>query len=205
MVPLLEAFLDAEVTGVDFDPAMVLLARARLSEFGERAAVILADLRQPTWMEFVSAPIDAAVSATALHWFTRDQVATLYRQLAEIIRPGGIFLNADHVGSDSGAVQAAWERHREEMRREVDHANSDDWDGFWEAYSEALGLSRQEIRERVVGGCGKSIEEGFPLAWHFDELRRSGFSSVDCFWRCDCDSIYGGIAATKGRKKDRNP
>ncbi len=192
MLPLLEAFPDAQVFGVDFDPTMLWLARARLSRFGDRARIVLADLRDPSWRGTVPGSIDAAVSATALHWLSSAQLAALYRQLSQIIRPGGIFLNADHVGSDAPGIQSCWERRREGMRAEQGMDGRDDWDGFWNAYSEALGLDAQQIHQRVVGSWEAGVEEGLPLAWHLDTLRESGFAHVDCFWRRDCDAIYGG-------------
>ena len=106
---------------------------------------------------------------------------------------GGIFLNADHVGSECSAIQAAWEGHRQEMRESESDPNADDWSSFWRDYFHALGLSMRDFNQRVIGGCEEGVEEGLPLAWHFDALRKSDFSSVDCFWRCDCDAIYGGI------------
>ena len=42
-------------------------------------------------------------------------------------------------------------------------------------------------------GPWEGSEEGLPLEWHFEKLGASGFEAVDCFWRCDCDAIYGGI------------
>jgi hypothetical protein len=32
-----------------------------------------------------------------------------------------------------------------------------------------------------------------PLWWRLDALREAGFEGADCFWRLDCDAIYGGI------------
>jgi SAM-dependent methyltransferase len=193
MLSVLEAFPKAEIIGIDFDPTILWLAEARLVDFTNRSHVILTDLRDISWMKSVKSPLDAVVSATALHWFSPVQLAELYQQIAQIMRSGGIFLNADHVGSDSLKIQQAWERHRDKMRAQEASSDSDDWDGFWREYSLALGLNIREIHQRVIGGWEGGIEEGLPLTWHFDRLRKCGFSSVDCFWRCDCDAIYGGI------------
>ena len=116
-----------------------------------------------------------------------------HSRFCQILRPGGILLNADHVGSPSPEIQETWERHREEMRAREGTSSSDDWDGFWAAYTEALNLDAQEIHQRIVGGWEGGVEDGLPLAWHLDRLRESGFWAVDCFWRCNCDAIYGGI------------
>ena len=79
------------------------------------------------------------------------------------------------------------------MRRQEGDTDAEDWGGFWNAYAEALGLDVSQIHERVIGGWEGGVEQGLPLAWHFDRLKESGFASVDCFWRCDCDAVYGGL------------
>jgi SAM-dependent methyltransferase len=212
MRAVLEALPQAEVWGIDFDPAALLLARARLASYGPRAHVALADLRSPTWRIGIRRNgmpdrVDAAISATALHWLKPGALATLYGQIAALLRPGGLFLNADHVGSDWAPLQASWERHRVEMRAardapsiaiDADLGTPEPWDDFWAAYVRALGgdtagFVYAEADARVLGGWDGGVEEGLPLAWHLDALREAGFGAVDCFWRCDCDAIYGGI------------
>lgn len=193
MLGMLEAFPNAEVVGVDFDPTMLWLARSRLERFGDRSQIRLLDLRDPTWTRSIAGPMDAVVSATALHWLSPAGLAGAYRAIAELLAPGGIFLNADHVGSDSPPIQRKWEEHRAVMREQEGHAQSDDWDAFWAAYAKALKLDIEEIHQRHIGGWEGGVEEGMPLIWHLDNLREHGFVHVDCFWRCDCDAIYGGI------------
>ena len=194
MQPFLEAFPDAEVYGIDFDPVLLPLAQQRLRNYGARSRLILADLRSEGWQAQVPSAFDAVISATALHWLTEAELASLYRQLAGLLRPGGLFVNADHVASRHPRIQKFWERRREEMRRAEAKQDGEDWDGFWEAYAQALGLTGQRrVTERVLGGWQGGVEEGLPLAWHFAELTASGFSNPECFWRCDCDAIYGAF------------
>ena len=68
----------------------------------------------------------------------------------------------------------------------------EDREGFWDAYGRALEIDIKAFRSRFAKPWEGS-EEGLPLEWHFERLRASGFEAVDCFWRCDCDAIYGGI------------
>jgi SAM-dependent methyltransferase len=193
MLSTLEAIPNAEIWGIDFDPTMLLLARERLARYGGRVHLMLADLRTSSWTGGLPTPVDAVVSATALHWLEPEQLAALYRRIAQALRPGGIFCNADHVGSDDPSIQESWERHRQHMRVQVRDTLADDWDGFWAAYASALGMDDLRVSQRIEGGWEGGVEEGLPLAWHLDRLRECGFHSVDCFWRCDCDAIYGGI------------
>ncbi len=193
MLQILENFPKANVFGIDFDPTLLPLAKQRLERFGERAKLILADLREDSWSRLVPHSMDAVISATALHWFKPQQLACLYQQIAGVLRPGGIFLNADHVGSDHPLIQKIWQKRREKMHAEQANEQADSWESFWKDYTKALGTNAREINMRVIGQWEGGVEEGLPLSWHFDELRESGFHSVDCFWRCDCDAIYGGI------------
>jgi SAM-dependent methyltransferase len=195
-VSVLEDFPHAISTGIDFDPTILWLAKARLKSYGSRVRLILTDLRDRTWLKYVPSPFDAVISATALHWFKPDELCELYRQVAQILRPGGILLNADHVGSDHQGIQRAWEKHQSTMLAEEGESDGGDWDSFWNGYSQDLGIDIHNIHKRVIGGWEGGAEEGLPLTWHFDRLRECGFTSVDCFWRSDCDAIYGGITAT---------
>mgnify|MGYP000479413807 CR=1 FL=1 len=70
--------------------------------------------------------------------------------------------------------------------------DDDDWDGFWRAYSRALGHD-QETEPSPIDGWQGGVERGLPLAWHLDRLRESGFYAVDCFARWHNDALYGGI------------
>jgi len=198
MAALLEAVPGSYVVGVDLDPTLLWLAEERLAVYGERAKVIWADLRQSDWVSNLAqlgterASVAAVVSATALHWLAPDQLVLLYHQIADLLLPGGIFLNADHVASDDPRIQETWERNREQKLVGGQNKTGEDWDSFWSAYLAELGPEAIAERERILGPWN-GVEAGQPLAWHFDQLRQAGFTSVDCFWRADCDAIYGGI------------
>jgi len=196
MLHVLREFPEARVWGIDFDPTLLALAEKRLAEFGERVQLVEADFRHESWLKLLSNPIEAVISATALHWLSLQQLARLYNELAVILRPGGIFLNADHVRSTSDEVQRAWEQHRQQMRDRQTDTDADNWQGFWEAYGRALNVDIGQLRKELTEPW-KGSEEGLPLEWHFEKLKASGFEAVDCFWRLDCDAVYGGIRGCK--------
>ncbi|MFH0909079.1 MAG: class I SAM-dependent methyltransferase [bacterium] len=189
---LLKQLPRARVIGIDLDFTLLPLARARTRRFPKRAHFLQLDLRDGAWVDAAPHSVDAVVSATALHWLSKSQLKRLYHQISTLLKPGGIFLNADHAGSDSPRIQDSWTKHRAVVQHAQPTREADDWDGFWSAYLQCLGPKAQEARTRILGKW-QGIESGLPLIWHFDELRRCGFSSVDCFWRHDCDAIYGGL------------
>ncbi len=192
MLAALEKFPEAHVFGIDFDRTLLPLAEKRLFQFGERVRLIQADLRDNSWLGSVSEEINAVVSATVLHWLSQEQLSRLYSQIAKVLKPGGIFLNADHVCSSNSKIQAGWEEHREQMRREIKNDRADDWEGFWKDYEAALKIDIQELRGKLEQPWEGS-EQGFSLEWHFEKLKVCGFNAIDCFWRCDCDAVFGGI------------
>jgi SAM-dependent methyltransferase len=195
---LLEALPGARVVGVDLDPSVMTLAAHACARHGERFAQFTADLRVPRWEHRLPAPFDAIVSATSLHWLGATELQTLYRACAQLLRPGGLFLNADHVGSECPAIQAHWLRERDEPRAREAPPGADDWDGFWEALLAALPPDLRDAHERVASAWEGGVEQGMPLAWHLDALRAAGFEHVDCFGRSACDAIYGGVRTGPG-------
>jgi len=107
-------------------------------------------------------------------------------------RPGGVFLNADHVGSEDPRIQKSRQEHRRQVQNAESPRDADTWGGFFEAYAAALNVGTDRMGEKSVGEW-EGIEDGMPLGWHFERLRAAGFSAPDCFWRCYCDAIYGAI------------
>ena len=189
---IMDAFPNAHVYGFDIDPTLLPLAVARTSQHSDRAHYIQVDIRDADWMNKIPSAADAVISATALHWLSEDQLASLYNQITSVLKPGGVFLNADHVASESQTIQQSWERHRDEILGLQRQGNCEDWDSFWKRYLAALGPQAAEARKAALGEwCG--IEQGLPLFWHFEHLRDAGLTAIDCFWRSDCDAIYGGI------------
>jgi trans-aconitate methyltransferase len=91
----LERFPEATTTLVDVDPVLLTIARASLDP---RSTVVSADLRLPGWVrELPSRPYDAVLTATALHWIDADRLAALYGEIRQLLRPDGVFINADHM------------------------------------------------------------------------------------------------------------
>ena len=189
MAALLDALPKSHLIGIDLDPVLLEVGRRRLTAYRDRAAFIQADLRAPDWTEQLP-KVDAIISATALHWLSAADLAQLYATLAPLLHPGGIFLNADHLPNPSPLVQRYWEAHREAMRTTEGRQAAEDWTGFWNAFGEAVGSNAMKRR---LADLGSYAGQELPLSWHLDQLRVCGFHAVDCFWRCDCDAIYGGI------------
>jgi trans-aconitate methyltransferase len=110
---MLEAFPDARGTWVDGSPAMLEMARSELSPYIERLTFVVNGLEHldPAAIE----PADAVVSSRALHHLSPAALATVYRTVATLLRPGGLVFNLDHVGSPDDYWDGPYRRLREQF------------------------------------------------------------------------------------------
>jgi SAM-dependent methyltransferase len=187
-VRLLRRMPAATVVAVDADPLLLALGCSAWRDLAGLRFVD-ADLRSAGWSAGLELdrPPDAAVSTTALHWLTQPALAALYAELTQLLRPGGIVLNGDHLREDVDAPvlrrlgEALTER--EEQRRAPD-GHTETWTGWWAAAAEEPVLAHlyAEREARQV----ESEHHGSPagrLSVHVDALRAAGFAEVGTLWQ----------------------
>jgi SAM-dependent methyltransferase len=189
----LARFPSAEVTLVDLDPALLALAATSLRG---RATVTTADLRQPDWVGALPhREYDAVLTATALHWLHGDRLTALYAEIRDVLRPGGVFVNADHMPDDGlpnlGKRLAA----RAETRRSGRYAAGAvlSWSDWWDRAAADPVLAPLVIRRREIYPAGHSPEWLPPAAWHANALHTAGFSEVGLVWRGGTDAAIAGV------------
>ena len=89
---------------VDFSDEMLRRARERFASVPE-VTVVEHDLDTslPAWE-----PFDAVVSAFAIHHVTDARKRALYSEVFRVLRPGGVFLNLEHVASPTAELHEAF-------------------------------------------------------------------------------------------------
>ncbi|MFC9066488.1 MULTISPECIES: class I SAM-dependent methyltransferase [Streptomyces] len=186
---LLRRFPGATSTGVDLDPALLTIARGTF-EGDSRITFVTADLRDPAWTDALPyETYDAVLTSTALHWLAPDALRTLYGQLADLLRAGGLFVNADHMPNPdapriNAAVHAFTEARQEKLRAE----GGRDWPQWWTELAADPQLADVAAERFAIFGnpaeaSGDHDDTGArPIGWHIETLRAVGFAEATCAW-----------------------
>jgi SAM-dependent methyltransferase len=198
----------ATFVGVDADPLLLGLAR---SHYGSLATWVRADLADPSWTDALPGPIHAAVSTTALHWLRPDQLAALYRVLAERTAPGGVFANGDHLVLADRALTSLGEAVSVGRAARAGVAGREQWAAWWEAVladerlaAVAAGRARPRAASTLANDAtdtdsadelsadGAEHHHGsnrLSVTDHVRLLRAAGYSAAAPLWQVGDDQI----------------
>lgn len=140
-----------------FDGASMMLGKAREALGSDRAAYIEGDL----YSDLPDGPWDAVISALAIHHLDDPGKRHVFDESLRILRPGGVFVNAEHILGPTPEIDAEYRRWHEAAARA---AGVDD-----------AGWAAAEHR--------MTADHLTPLADQLDWLSEAGFDDVDCLFK----------------------
>lgn len=160
------AFPEAQLTLIDFSENMLALARQRL---GDDPAITFSLADYTT--EPLPANSDAIVSSLSIHHLEDDRKRALLPHIFSALRPGGIFINADHIAGPTPELEEIYQ-----LR--------------WLADVRALGATEQQIADSLFRQQeDRRTAVGSQLAW----LREAGFADVDCWYKHSSFAVISGV------------
>ena len=151
-------------------------------------------MRDPTWIDQLGEErVDVVLSTTALHWLDAGTLTRLYQQLGTLVRPGGVFLNGDHMRFPPHlpSFKIVSDFIVKQQRVAVfEERGEDDWQGWWSAFAQQPGMaSLVEERDRRFPRPAAG-EESIPVGeLHEAALRNAGFREVGLIWRQPNDGV----------------
>jgi O-methyltransferase involved in polyketide biosynthesis len=184
----------ARSIAVDVDPVVLTIAAATFAD-DDRVQVVRADLRDPGWRDALpESPVDAILTATALHWLPEDGVRRLYRDLAGLVPRGGVVAHSEQMPLTDlprlGPALAEIERQRRAGRDE----RRARWDAWWEQASREPALQLAVAQRRAVFETTYPTEEFSPPAdWHVTALRDAGFAEAGVVWRSGPAAVIAAV------------
>ncbi|MFE9307553.1 class I SAM-dependent methyltransferase [Streptomyces sp. NPDC088353] len=186
---LLARFPGATSTGVDLDPALLAIARGTF-DGDERVSFVTADLKDPDWpAKLPYDSYDAVLTATALHWLHSEPLAALYGRVAELVRDGGVFMNADHmIDETTPRINAAERAQRHARMEQAKRAGALDWAEWWQLAAKDPVLAEPTARRFEI--YGEHADGDMPsAAWHARVLRDQGFTEARPVWCSPSDTL----------------
>lgn len=169
---------------VDVSEPMLAAARKNLRPHQDRVKFIAADFNAAAWERSVAscAPFDAVVSAFAMHHLGDQRKRELFREIHDLLRPEGIFINFEHVASATRWTESVWDDYM------IDAI-------FGEELKASPGKPRAAVAREYYERASKKGEVHAPLEVQCDWLRDIGFESVECFLKVSELAMFGGQKA----------
>lgn len=177
---ILERYPSSRCVFLDFSEPMIKSARKNLEKLESRAELVDGDFSVESWTKLVKAggPFDVVVSGLAIHHLTDERKKEIYKEVYGLLKPGGLFLNLDHVTSSTEWVERIFD--------------TQFIDSLCKAHRRAgSSLSRDEISGRYYQRPDKEDILATVRA-QLDWLRKAGYENVDCFFRILALALFGG-------------
>ena len=153
----LSKYPNAQITLIDLSQSMLDIAKQR---FGETQANVTYIAEDYSIFE-TTEPFDCVISSLSIHHLEDQAKHDLYEKIFKLLKPGGVFVNADQVQGSSPFLDQLY--------------RSD-----WVAKVEATDLSREALQaayERT------KLDKMAPLDQQLSWLRACGFIDVDCVYK----------------------
>lgn len=180
---LLQEFPDSTGTLLDFSEPMLQTAQAKVEAMGmsDRVTLVSGDLLQPKWQESIpgAQSVDVIVSSFAIHHLTDGRKQELYTEIYNVLSPGGVFLNLEHIASPDTKVEGIF-----------DGAFVDSMYGHFQGKK-----TYEECQRAVAYDLSVDDEANLlaPVETQCNWLRKIGFQHVDCYFKFLIIALFGGV------------
>jgi tRNA (cmo5U34)-methyltransferase len=174
---ILERYPQAEGVLVDFSGPMLDAARSRFAQHHASVRFVNVDYGLASWTQSVAEcrRYDAVVSGYSIHHQPDTRKREVYAEVFELLSPGGVFVNVEHVSSPSPWVESL---HDDLFVDRLHHAHP--------------GTSRTEVADTYYHRPDKAANILAPVELQCQWLREIGFSDVDCYLKVFELAVFGG-------------
>jgi tRNA (cmo5U34)-methyltransferase len=181
---VLDQYPHAQGIFVDFSEPMLEAAQARM-ESNSRCTFMLLDYGKKEWANSLPQDLpryEVIVSGFSIHHQPDERKKEIYTEIYNMLAPGGIFLNLEHVASHSLWVERRFEEFFIDALFAFHQGNGSD-------------KTRQQVDDEFYGRPDKAANKLAPVESQCNWLRQTGFVHVDCYLKVFELALFGGIKA----------
>ncbi|MDA0841119.1 MAG: class I SAM-dependent methyltransferase [Planctomycetota bacterium] len=176
-----DEFPDSDGVLLDFSDAMLGAARARFEDSGKELTFLRSDFSKADWLAAAGehGPFDAVISGFSIHHQPDEIKRRIFEEIYSVLRPGGIFLNNEHVLSPTQWIEEA----------------SDDCfvDSLHLLHlKKGTGKSKGQVLHEFVHRPDKEANILTLVETQCGWLREIGYEDVDCYFKIFELAIFGG-------------
>ena len=166
---------------VDFSEPMLEQAQAQLNEYAGQLLFENLDYGHPAWVNEMlgSSPFDAIVSGYSIHHQADARKREVYEEIFALLKPGGWFVNIEHVSSAAKLNIDLFENHYLTARHTIEQNQ-----GGTRTFDELAA----EYKNRPDKAANILAPVELQCGW----LREIGFEEVDCYFRIYELAVFAG-------------
>lgn len=186
---ILDQYPDASGLFVDFSKPMLKAARNRLQDYS-RCELVQLDYGKPGWQEKLPSTLskfEVIVSGYSIHHQPDSRKQEIYRELFDLLVPGGLFLNLEHVSSPT-----PW------VKQQFDELFINSLFVYHKRNRSQKSL--EQVSQEFYNRPDKESNILAPVEEQCHWLRHIGFKHVDCYLKIFELALFGGI---KPENKDQ--
>jgi SAM-dependent methyltransferase len=166
---------------VDFSEPMLEQAGEQLKEYTDQLTFENLDYGNRSWVSRVQAhaPFDAIVSGYSIHHQPDARKREVYEEIFSLLKPGGWFVNIEHISSAATLNIDLFENHYVAARYAMERQN---------------GSTRtfEEIAQEYKNRPDKAANILASVELQCDWLGEIGYQEVDCYFRIYELAVFAG-------------
>lgn len=166
---------------LDFSETMIAAARKKAPKGSGNLAFVLEDYGKSGWVRSVGpyGKFDLIVSGLSIHHQTDRKKKEIYRQIFGLLRPGGLFLNMEHVTSRTERLKKVFEEYFiDSLYARFRRLNKK--------------ITRRQVGENFYHNKLRDSNILAPVEKQCQWLREIGFSDADCYFKIFELALFGG-------------
>ncbi|MDL4843085.1 class I SAM-dependent methyltransferase [Aquibacillus rhizosphaerae] len=172
---LLQTYPESTAILVDHSEPMVEAARLHMEPYKQRCEIFHGDLYQSIKQFANPNSVDCIISGYAIHHLSHQRKKELYKEIYDLLAPGGLFINVEHTASATPELERL---HDELFISHLATHNKQDREEVATAY-----FQRPDKDDNILEKVDIQV----------DWLRKIGFNHADCYFKWMELAVFGGV------------